>query len=236
MEKTSIIILAYKEPKKFKRMFETLLRNTDKKVTPYEIIVVDNNSDIEIKEYLNEQAENIDYLMTIPENKGVTKGYNLGVTCSHGHYLCFLNSDYYMMNGWLESMIKCFEHKKNIGLISCCTNVTGNPDERVNCKLEGKEALVDLPMDYKESKYPIALMFTTKKIFYEVGKFDEYYFVSVLDLDFCESIMKKGYKLFINRKCFGYHDFRMEKLSELFEIDKKNRKYFEKKWGNKLWT
>ena len=55
MEKTSIIILAYKEPKKFKKMFDTLLRNTDKEKTPYEIIVVDNNAEKEIKKYLYEQ-------------------------------------------------------------------------------------------------------------------------------------------------------------------------------------
>ena len=52
MEKTSIIILAYKETEKFKRMFETLLRNTHQDETPYEIIVVDNNAEKGIKEYL----------------------------------------------------------------------------------------------------------------------------------------------------------------------------------------
>jgi len=43
--KTSIIILAYKEPEKFKRMFETLIQNTSQKRTPYEIIVIDNDCD-----------------------------------------------------------------------------------------------------------------------------------------------------------------------------------------------
>ena len=230
MEKTSIIILAYKEPKKFKRMFETLLRNTNREVTPFEIIVIDNNSDKEIKEYLDKQKDNIDYLAILPENMGVTKGYNLGVAYSKGHYLCFFNSDYYMMKDWLESMITCFEHQKDIGLISCCTNMTANRHEKVDCKLNGNEAMVDLPEDYIETDYPIAQMFTTKEIFNEVNGFDEHYFVSVLDLDFGESIKRKGYKRFVNRKCFGYHDYDRSKWEDLFNVDQKNREYFKNKW------
>ena len=111
MEKTSIIILAYKEPEKFKRMFETLLRNTDKSITPFEIIIVDNGSEEKMKDYLKEQEGKIDYLVNLSENRGVTKGYNLAVSYSKGHYLCFFNSDYYMMKGWLKSMIDCFEHQ-----------------------------------------------------------------------------------------------------------------------------
>ncbi|GAG56015.1 unnamed protein product, partial [marine sediment metagenome] len=201
-----------------------------KKITPFEIIVVDNNSDKEIKEYLDEQKDNIDYLAILPENKGVTKGWNLGVAYSKGHYLCFFNSDYYMMKDWLESMITCFEHQKNIGLISCCTNVTANRHEKVDCKLNGTEAMVALPEDYIETDYPIAQMFTTRKVFNEVGRFDEHYFVSVLDIDFGESIKRKGYKLFVNRKCFGYHDYDTSKWNTLAKIDKKNWGYFKEKW------
>jgi len=237
MEKTSIIILAYKEPEKFKRMFETLLRNTDKKVTPFEIIVIDNNSDKEIKEYLDKQRDNIDYLAISPKNIGVTKGYNLGVAYSKGHYLCFFNSDYYMMKDWLESMITCFEHQKDIGLISCCTNMTANRDERLACEIVDLDKLEfkveDFYDDYKETDYPLAQMFTTKEIFNEVNGFDEQYFVSVLDLDFGESIKRKGYKRFVNRKCFGYHDYDKSKWEDLSNIDQKNREYFKNKWGMK---
>ena len=230
MEKTSIIILTYKEPKKFKRMFETLIRNIDKKETPFEIIVIDNNADKEIKEYLEEQKENIDHLEILPENKGVTKGYNLAVSYSKGYYICFFNSDYYMMNGWLSSMITCFEHQEGIGLISCCTNMTANKQEKVNCKLNGNEAMVDLQDDYIETEHPIAQMFTTRKVFDEVNGFDEHYFVSVLDIDFGESIKRKGYKRFVNRKCFGYHDYDVSKWKDLANIDKKNWEYFKEKW------
>jgi len=230
--KTSIIILAYKEPKKFIKMFETLLKNTSQEDTPFEIIVVSNNAEIQIQEYLRLKKNVIDTLIFLPENIGVTKGYNLGVANSKGHYLCFFNSDYYMMEGWLYSMINCFEHQKNIGLISCCTNVTANSHERINAELlENGEVSANLPGDYAESDYPIAQMFTTKKIFDEVNGFDEYYFVSMLDLDFGEGIRRKGYKLFVNRKCFGYHDYDARKVSELINIDRKNKEYFNKKWN-----
>ena len=235
MEKTSIIILAYKEPKKFKKMFETLLKHTHQKETPYEIIVLDNHAEKEIKEYLGSQEDNITTLITMPKNIGVTKGYNYAVGNSHGHYLCFFNSDYYMVDGWLKSMIKCFKHQKGIGMISCATNFTGNPDERTECIVNGNELSVDLKDDYKESKYPIAQMFMTKKVYDEVGGFDEHYFVSVLDLDMGEQVRRKGYKTFVNRKTFGFHDFDFEKLPGLSELDKKYQKYFLEKWGKRIW-
>ena len=56
-KKTSIIILAYKEHKKFKKMFETLLKHTYQKETPYEIIIIDNDCELEIRAFIIEQFE-----------------------------------------------------------------------------------------------------------------------------------------------------------------------------------
>jgi len=234
-KKTSIILLAFREPEKFKKMFRVLLNNTNQEITPYEIIIVDNNADREIKEFINLNIDKINTVITMPENVGVTKGYNTGAQNSHGHYLAFLNTDYYMMDNWLESMIDCFEHQPKIGMISTCTNHTANHNERVDCTFDGETTVVELPNDYKESEYAIACMFTTKDILKEVGWFDEYYFVHWEDLDVNEAIKKAGYKIFVNRKCFGYHDFEVKKLEGRKKEDTKGRIYFQKKWGKSGW-
>jgi len=233
-KKTSLIILAYKEPEKFKKMFRVLINNTYQEVTPYEIIVIDNDADKEIKEFIHKQPE-ISKIISYPKNIGVAKGYNIGAKNAQGNYLAFLNSDYYMMDNWLESMIDCFEHQPKIGLISTCTNHTANPNEKVNCTFDGKTSVVELPMDYKESEYAIACMFTTKKILEEVEGFDEFYFVHWEDVDINEAIKKAGYRIFVNRKCFGYHDFDAEKLKERVVEDTKGRGYFRNKWGKSAW-
>jgi len=228
---TSVIILAYKEPEKFKKMFRVLINNTNEK-TPYEIIIVNNQADQEILDFLKDK--NIKIIHN-KKNLGVAKGYNQGAKIATGHYLAFLNSDYYMMDNWLESMIDCFEHHPQVGLISTCTNWTANSNERVDCTFNGETAVVELPNDYKESKYAIACMFTTKKILEEVGWFDEYYFVHWEDLDINEAIKKAGYKIFVNRKCFGYHDFKISKLKAREKEDLKGRIYFQNKWSKKGW-
>lgn len=233
-KKTSIVILAYHEPKKFEKMFRVLINNTHQEVTPYEIIVVDNHADKEIKQFIHAQPE-ISTIISFPENAGVSKGYNIGAQNAHGHYLAFLNSDYYMMDGWLESMIDCFEHQPKIGIISTCTNHTANPNEKVDCIFDGETSVVELPMDYKESEYAIACMFTTQKILNEVNWFDEFYFVHWEDLDINEAIKKAGYKVFVNRKCFGYHDFDLEKLKDRIVEDTKGREYFQNKWCKLGW-
>jgi len=226
--KTSIIILAYKEPEKFKKMFETLLKHTHQKRTPFEIIVIGNNCDPKIRDYLEKcdagkysKVEDFTVYLNF-ENLGTSKGFNQGANMATGHYLCFFNSDYYMIDNWLESMIDCFEHQPNIGLISCATNHSGNKDE------------VIFDNTYKEAYCAIAQMFTTKKIWEEVEGFDEdLYPVEFEDLDFNERIKAKDYRIFVNRKTFGYHDYDKTKSNQRKESRDRNRKIFYKKWGKK---
>ncbi len=69
-KKTSIIILAYKEPEKFRRMFETLLKHTSQKRTPFEIIVIENDCDLSIREYIcDKMKEGIGGPFTIIDNE-----------------------------------------------------------------------------------------------------------------------------------------------------------------------
>lgn len=227
--RTSIIILAYKEPEKFKEMFATLLITTKPKKTPYEIVVVDNNCHPKIRSFVNEQFENghIHTICSAGKNLGTSKGFNLGARTSHGHYVCFFNSDYYMQDRWLESMIDCFEHRKKIGLIGCMTNVTGNATE--GC-LDVKQ----LPNKYIKSKCANAQMFTTRKIWEEVKGFNEEIFpVEFEDLDFNERIKEKGYSVYVNGKCFGFHDHDASKHTGRLESRARNRGIFIKKWGDK---
>lgn len=213
---TSIIILKYKELDKFEKMMEILLKHTHHEKTPYEIIIVDNSK----------------------INLGTSKGLNLGISKANGHYACFFNSDYYMMDNWLESMIDCFEHQKGIGLVSCCTNVTGNDVERRDIidfgDWMGADMLKDGQYKYIESDCAIAQMFTTRDIWKEVGGFCEEYFpVEFEDLDFNMRIKSKGYKIFVNGKCFGYHDHNRKSETNIRETSRnKNREIFRKKWGN----
>ena len=228
--KTSIIILAYREPETFIKMFEILLKNTSKIRTPFEIILVDNNAEPELKKYINQLDPNCNYtLITNKENLGTSKGFNQGAKHATGHYLCFFNSDYYINEGWLDSMIECFEHQPKIGLASCATNTSGNKDEIV-----GSDACF-LKNDYRESECAIAQMFTTKNIWEEVDGFSEEFFFGFEDLDFNEKIKEKGYKIFVNRKTFGFHDHdsQVKVKDEGHKQMNKSREIFRNKWGTK---
>jgi len=237
--KTSIIILAYKEPEKFKRMFETLIKHTSQKRTPFEIIVIDNDCDGNILKYLDTKRDDVKFLIHHNKiNLGTSKGFNIGAHLATGHYLCFFNSDYYMNVGWLDSMIECFDHQSNIGLISCATNASGNIDEAFDIMLNryfDGPMQADIPFDYKESDCAIAQMFTTKNIWEEVNGFNEDLFpVEFEDLDFNERIKEKEYKIFVNRKTFGFHDHDSSKHADRKESSARNREIFINKWGNKF--
>lgn len=240
-KKTSIIILAHKEFNKFYKMFETLIKHTHYEETPYEIIVIGNNPEPEIIGYLlhADYPKEIKLKIKIfDENLGTSKGFNYGAKIAKGYYLCFFNSDYYMIDNWLKSMIDCFEHQPKIGIVSCCTNVSGNEDEKVEMIIRRDKYVMRAEDEYKETDCCLAQMFTTKDIWREVEGFDERFFpVTFEDLDFSEKIKQTGYKLFVNKKCFGYHDYEPNKETGRNEIKERNRKLFYEKWGIKhIWA
>lgn len=94
-----------------------------KRTFPYEIILIDDGSDNDTKEYVEQYAKLTGCrLHRNNEALGYTKSANIGLQMSESDYVILLNSDTIVTDSWAEKMLRCFERYKNTGIVSPLSN------------------------------------------------------------------------------------------------------------------
>ena len=112
----SVVVLNYNNKKVIGRCIDTLLSHN--KRYGYEIIVVDNGSKDGSYEFLQENYKDRIVLLQNTQN-GCSSGRNLGVKHAHGEYLCFLDSDQWVISDyWLDSAIEILVQNIYLGAVS----------------------------------------------------------------------------------------------------------------------
>src|SRR3990167_10174230 len=96
MARATIIITTYNRPELFKRALKSALSQTYK---DYEIIVVDDCSDIPVK------VPDGVWLIRQPTNKGLSAARNKGIDNAHGEYIVCLDDDNELVDRFLEKSI-----------------------------------------------------------------------------------------------------------------------------------
>lgn len=199
----------------------------------YEIIYVDNASSDPISVGFLEQAQRDGRLKLIrsPKNLGFAGGNNLGVTHSSGDYVFILNPDTAVYPDTLEKMVDYFQEHHDIGILGpqliysdgtiqeSCRRDMGIFDLVLKRTWLGKLPFFRervtryLMSDFDHSRTQDvelitgAAMMLPRKIFDEIGGFDERYFLFMEDFDLCKSVRKAGYRVvyFPEAKVEHYH-------------------------------
>ena len=99
--KTSIIILTRNKFEYTKLCIESVRKYTQKDA--YELIVVDNYSTDETREWLKEQVDV--KVIYNSENVGFPKGCNQGIAIAEGENILLLNNDVIVTENWLDNLI-----------------------------------------------------------------------------------------------------------------------------------
>lgn len=211
----SIIIPVFNQLKYFDITISSILNNTKENI---EIIIIDNGSNQEIKDYLNKfKQSKMIKIITNEKNLGFSKANNQGAKIAEGKYLCFLNSDVKVGKDWLKKLIEGIEECKSIGMVGVsggkldrnfrCVGIIRNNKELYNY-LEGWCFLI-----YKE-------------IFEKLNGFDEDFTPAFSeDADLSLRLRRSGYRTKIvedvniqhygNKTVFGQNDFNVEEISFL---------------------
>lgn len=96
---------------------------------PFDLMVFDNGSCPEVKEFLlNEQAEGrIQYLILSEKNLGKGGAWNMILSGAPGEIIAYTDSDALFYEGWLEKSLELLETFPNVGMVTARPFRT-NPD------------------------------------------------------------------------------------------------------------
>ena len=107
------------------KTLNSLLETTD---VDFELIIVDNGSTDGTQEYLDNFCNNTDFNIGSPhlksskillnkENLGIAKARNQALKAASGDWLCTLDNDVILPNGWLSQSIDILNKNKNFASI-----------------------------------------------------------------------------------------------------------------------
>lgn len=214
MKTVSIIIINYNTSKYTLQCVQSVL-DKSKKLTDFEIIVVDNNSSLEDYHHLKSNfpdKDNIELYRSVI-NTGFGGGNMFGVQFANSKYLLFLNNDAFLKNDCLSILYDYMEEHGDVG-VATAQNYNEKDDhvksfdhnKGLRKLLFGRSYLektdsVNFPKRNFNYETPVsvnyvngAFMFFRTEVFAAVGGFDTSIFLYFEEMDICFRIKKLGYK------------------------------------------
>jgi len=222
----SIILVSFNVRSLLEKCVSSLLSSGDNFFK--EIILVDNNSEDESREFLRDlelkKYRNIEIKIVLnKKNLGFAKAVNQGIRVAKGKYILLLNPDTRVKKDSLEKLINFAEKNPEAGVIGA---QLVNPDNSAQPSVYhfpswwrailefwfGKKGAYEkyVPSGGKAVEVDAvtgAAMLISRKTFEKVGLFDERYFMYFEDLDFCRRVKKAGLKVYYlpETKILHYH-------------------------------
>ena len=214
--KVSVIIVSYNVKEYLDHAIDSLIRTSEDNL---EIIVVDNNSFDGSVEHIKNLYPDV-YVIANEDNVGFGKAVNQAAKAALGDYYLILNPDTVVQENTISTFVNYLEKNNNVGMVGPkILNSDGTlqaackrsfPTLRVaipkllgfdklfpKSEWAGKYNLTYLDPDHTCTVDAISgsCMFIRKELFYELGGFDEQFFMFGEDLDICYRIWQAGYEI-----------------------------------------
>lgn len=124
--KISVVVLTYNQPDYTRLCIESILKWTA--YPNYELIVVDNASQADTRDYLKSVEAKYPRVKVIlnDKNLGFAGGNNVGLRAASGEYLVLLNNDTVVPRGWLSRFLAHFRSHPRCGAAGAVSNSIGN--------------------------------------------------------------------------------------------------------------
>ena len=256
--KVSILIVYYREKEELIKCLNSI--NKSKTKYSFEIIVVDNSSENEIKNIINLDFPKVIYINS-PGNIGFGRGNNLGAKYAKGEYLFILNPDSSLYKDTLDQLLKFLLARDGKCVVAPMLYHSDGKKYHLlgSRELTPFKALITLTFINKlfpnnrvsrnfwyetirTKPYQVEIipgLFMIKKNLYKkLGGFDEKFFLYFEDTDFSKRIFNLRIPSYILPKAKVVHiggsgTKRIEKIQEIFS---KSRFYFFKKHYGFIWA
>lgn len=240
MRNVSIIILTYNNLNYTIQCIESIRKYTQ--TGSYEIIVVDNASTDQTKDWLQKQTD-IKMILN-QENKGFPVGCNQGASIAQkDNDILLLNNDTIVTTDWLKNLMICLNSSSDIGAAGAVSISNANlqgidrpylPIEEVQDYTEKNN---QSSPDRWEDKLKLIgyCILVRREAWNKISGLDERFSPGYYeDDDFSLRLLQAGFRLVLCHDCFIFHylgtSFRKKK-DEFYELLSRNQSIFYEKWG-----
>lgn len=217
MSRISIISVNYNQPiatMEFLRSVKACYSQAD-----IEVIVVDNGSLEDYENEFNACFKDIIYIRSV-KNLGFAGGNNLGIKYATGDYIFFVNNDTVFTPGLLEHLEDTMLANPSIGAISPKIMYFDDPSiiqyagfTPMNYYTCSNRCVGQFEVDKKQYDHLIgptgfahgAAMMVSRAALDVAGPMPENYFLYYEEMDWCETIRRKGFDIWINTDATIYH-------------------------------
>lgn len=206
---------------------------------PFRLIIIDNGSDKETRQYLESLKEDADIEYTLvrnEENLGWIKAVNQGLKMSEAPYACIMNNDTQVTDGWLGKMVRIAEKEPDIGLVNPSWEKPRRASVQSYAKFLEKYNGQYIEIDWCRGFCILIKQEAIKK----VGFLDEIYGLGYYDdWDYSARAIKAGFRCVRAKDTFVYHHRNVSVSKRLKEgswkqLLEKNKQIFYKRWGRPL--
>lgn len=188
----SIIVLNFNGRQWLEKCIPTIKQQT---YTPIEIIVTDNDSTDDSREWLTKHHPDVKILKH-NENYGYAKANNLGAESALGEFLFFLNNDTELRAYTIERLAAAWKSGSVVSghqLRTWEKDTEGSAGAGVD--IFGYPYVEDAPRQTRIFYADGAMIFVKKDDFMKIGKFDPELFIFEEDIDFSWRAQMFGYKI-----------------------------------------
>lgn len=173
----------------------------------YEIIIADTESTDGSQEYIKTNYPDVTLLPV--KNNGYGYACNRAAEIANGQYLMFFNEDMIIDDSFLQKLMDFHLSLPNTEKGATSTTMTaGNAEPDFDATHPGKIDLLGLPVDIETEDsvtIPGCPLLIEKKIFQEIGGFNENIFLYGEDVDISWRLKIFGYKTRVFKGTFLHH-------------------------------
>jgi GT2 family glycosyltransferase len=229
-----IIVVVWNQLNVTRRCLKSLSVKT---LSDYRLILIDNASNDETKNYLDEfvkEHENETILISNKTNVGFLKAANQGLKKSTARYACLLNNDTVLTEGWLKELMDVADKNPDLGILNPSSNTLG---QKVALKDIDKYAskIRRYAGEFIEMAQASGFcMFIKREVIDKIGYLDESYGLGYFeDTDYSRRAKEAGFKIARIKASYVYHQENASfvKLKSREDAFSQSRRIFEERWG-----
>lgn len=227
-----IIMIAWNQLESTRRALESVLSNTR---VSFRLILIDNGSEPPTAEFLRRFASDLGdrcALIRNPENLGFIKAANQGLLSSRAPFVCLLNNDVLVTEGWLDAMLSFARSHPEIGLVNPVSVEGDRAGDPLRYRIAG---------EWSEEEFATGeCLLMRREVFEKLGLFDESYGIGYYeDLDYSRRAQSVGLGCARTRDAVVVHHrgTSFAKRFEQSELDHhrdQNRSLYEERWGRRV--